>query len=334
MNEEEKEELKEQVEEPTDEKKETKKKPIHKWLIILWIIVVLLAIGYLIYLKVNLSQEKTSPETKEEIQEDSKEKEDEKTPIKKCETITPRTNPYTILNILIGGRIRTEDCQWELLDEKTIYESEYRVFLPHSSNRLIDNYDKEKAKIVLSNIGSFSKTEPIDSSKISEATKNKFKNLAQAYGSFVNDYDENGIFKYGKSVTYDEANKAFQLLFGDNMEREDLYGTCGSPVFYDDQSDSFIYPRIIEEQCDSGSILYYYINRTEEQDDYLNVYINIGNNQGDKVLYNDFTSRDVVIENFDYETFKMDEKNYSFFKEYKYTFKKREDGSYYFVSFE
>ena len=236
-----------------------------------------------------------------------------------CEEIEFNTNLYTSLFYLMGGTPEFEECHNILLDEKTIYNQREAFGV----NSLKNNSKEEKAKLLFGLLAkTYGRRNGISYDSLSEEIKESLRNKKSIYDRNI----QAGFYTY----PYEVVNKYYHTFFGEDIERKNSSIFCNS-VYYDKSSDSFII--IDANTCSKQHEVYFYINNIELKDNSAIIMVNVGNSQGSNAVYNDFTSDKIVLNNLNVNTFKMTAENAKQFREYKYTFKKDENGNYYFDSF-
>ena len=240
-----------------------------------------------------------------------------------------KTNPYTLVFYLVGGigsnNIFDENCEYLSFDKDSLNQLRTLNIEWDRSSRLKDNSEKEKLRFALEVISTTHAEISLDYDMLSNEVKEKIDRDELYKKEMKNNFP---------GYTYDDVNKIYKKLFGEellNPESTYLYG--GTLLAYDTINKVFVHTDLTDGASPYGEN-FLYINREENDEDYKYIYVNIGHTEGDDHAYNDFSTKDIIKSDIDYKTFTINESNYMLFKEHKYTFKKGENGEYYFVSFE
>jgi len=174
--------------------------------------------------------------------------------------------------------------------------------------------------------------------------ENKFHNLSPENESdpIVSSYAQTFGNEYVKQITGKEVKDAYNSFFGtSNVDFKVLKSrNCFN---YDYESTKDIFYRK-QPNCGgtSGTYIYSYKNKYSKKNDNVYVYVSYGSsgipeNNQTATIFKDLEKNNVYREFVklgEVQSFRINESNYADFSEYKYTFKKNNDGSYYFVSFE
>ena len=275
----------------------------------------------------------SNEEQKEIISESIEEIQNQKSLLKKTYECPNKkefkTTPYSTLFYIVGGitsyTLFDENCDYILFDKDSLNKKRNPIEMNWDSDfRMKDNSDEEKLKLAFLVVYSTNSGKKIDYDILSDEVK-------EVVNSKLSHYED--IKNYLYSYPYEEVNKVYKKLFGENISNYSHTWLRCNEVVYDKENKVFV--EMAGLACGaSAGINYLYINREENDGDYKYIYANIGHTEGDDNAYNDFSKEDIVIRDIDYKTFNIDESNYQLFKEYKFIFKKDENDNYYFVSFE
>lgn len=139
-----------------------------------------------------------------------------------------------------------------------------------------------------------------------------------------------------RQIYVEDVEDYYYSLFGSkNVNHKDYSGTC--PMYIYDSKNNKYYGA---SECGGTSAIgiVTYINKYSQDDSHAYVYVSLGSINGEyQKIYTDYSqNNEYTKESFDDFTgsngSEINESNYKDFSQYKYTFNKNSDGSYYFSS--
>ncbi len=144
-----------------------------------------------------------------------------------------------------------------------------------------------------------------------------------------------------QNISIDKVKAQYKKYFGTDIKAYKSFNTCLSEYYYDSNLQMYFWPN---PQCggiSAGSVKIYKNKYTTKANEAY-VYVNYGlltahPETGMSDLYKDINMEEIYKANIsDQErgSIEINETNYQDFSEYKYTFKKDENGNYYFVKLE
>ena len=276
---------------------------------------------------------KIETENQEQIKQDEQKETEVSSQKNNCENLEFQTNMFNIIAYMSGSFPTIKNCKYVLLNEKDFKNESGGFYDSVGGDSYLKNFPTtSENKLILALHSTFDMSGKIEYRLLSEQAKAYYSEIyAKAYNEPVSD-------KFVLTMLpFEKVKEAYKTIFNEDLSEPEegwqgkIYYTTN--FYYDRVNHAFLH-YLFYASATGPAMNSLYMNRIEYQDDYAYVYVNVGSSQGDEVIYNDYDSEDVVEPEVDYKTFKIDETNYMKFKEYKFSFKKNNEGNYYFVSVE